>query len=281
MCILCNVYAIAHACEKLPRTAEDLLHDVYNYFCHSAKRQSELKEFQYFTETEPHKLLRASQTRWLSLHSCVIRLIEQWDALLHYFQMAVQRDNLLVTEKILSLMQNPIWKLYYFFLEFVLPKFTGLNLMFQSAKVSIHCLHASFVAIYKEFLSCYLKEAYWKHTPLQDIDPSSHVNLLPLPGMYMGTKVALCLPSREYQNRAPDVQYFLKRVQEFYIEAVVNRLLQTILPWHQPQRINTIKSLQHRQKDTQHEQQCACVIKNICPIHNTNKIKLWPITKNN
>ena len=60
---------------------------------------------------------------------------------------------------------------------------------------------------------------------------------------------------------------------------VVNRLLQTILPWHQPQRINTIKSLQHRQKDTQHEQQCACVIKNICPIHNTNKIKLWPITK--
>lgn len=35
----------------------------------------------------------------------------------------------------------------------------------------------------------------------------------------MGTKVALCLPSREYQNRGPDVQYFLKRVQEFYIEA--------------------------------------------------------------
>ena len=219
-CICHSAHLCAsHACEKLPRTAEDLLHDVYNYFCHSAKRQSELKEFQYFTETEPHKLLRTSQTRWLSLHSCVTRLIEQWDALLHYFQMAVQRDNLLVTEKILSSMQNPIWKLYYFFLEFVLPKFTGLNLMFQSAKVSIHCLHASFVAIYKEFLSCYLKEAYWKHTPLQDIDPSSHVNLLPLTGMYMGTKVALCLPSCEYQNKAPDVQYFLKRVQEFYIEA--------------------------------------------------------------
>jgi len=79
---------------------------------------------------------------------------------------------------------NPTWKLYYFFLDFVLPKFTGLNLMFQSAKASIHCLHLSFVAIYKEFLSWYLRESYWKLTPLQDIDPSSQVNLLPLTDGY-------------------------------------------------------------------------------------------------
>ena len=146
-------------------------------------------------------------------------MIEQWDALLQYFQAAAQKDNLLVTEKILSLMQNPIWKLYYYFLDFVLPKFNGLNLMFQSSKVSIHCLHASFVAIYKEFLSCYMKEAYWKQTPLQNIDPATTVNLLPLKSMYMGTKIALCLPLQLYMSRAPDVQYFLKKVQEFYIEA--------------------------------------------------------------
>ena len=35
----------------------------------------------------------------------------------------------------------------------------------------------------------------------------------------MGTKVALCLPSHEYQSRGTDVQYFLKHVQEFYNEA--------------------------------------------------------------
>ena len=52
----------SHTCEKLPKTAENLLHDVYNYFCHSAKRQCELKEFQYFTETELHKLVCGSQT---------------------------------------------------------------------------------------------------------------------------------------------------------------------------------------------------------------------------
>ena len=61
ICYSAHLYA-SNTCEKLPRTAEDLLHDVYNYFCHSAKRQSELKEFQYFTETELHKLVCGSQT---------------------------------------------------------------------------------------------------------------------------------------------------------------------------------------------------------------------------
>ena len=76
------------------------------------------------------------------------------------------------------------------------------------------------MAVYEEFLNCYLRESYWKLTPLQDIDPSSQVNLLPLSRMYMGTKIiALCLPTSEYQKRMPDVQYFLKHVQEFYIKA--------------------------------------------------------------
>ena len=37
-CICHSAHLCAsHACEKLPRAAEDLLRDIYNYFCHSAK----------------------------------------------------------------------------------------------------------------------------------------------------------------------------------------------------------------------------------------------------
>ena len=53
----------------------------------------------------------------------------------------------------------------------------------------------------------------------QDVDPSSQVNFLPLKSMYMGAKVALLLSNVEYIQRPSDVQYFLKRVQEFYVEA--------------------------------------------------------------
>ena len=37
--------------------------------------------------------------------------------------------------------------------------------------------------------------------------------------MYMGAKIALCLQTQEYRQKAPDVQHFLKCVQQFYIEA--------------------------------------------------------------
>ena len=106
------------------------------------------------------------------------------------------------------------------------------------------------MAIYKEFLSCYLKEPYWKLTPLEDIDPSSQVNMLPLTGMYMGTKVALCLPSHEYQNKGPDVHYFLKRVQEFYIEACTQ--IKRRFPIGDP----IIKMLQVLKPDVKHSDLC-------------------------
>ncbi len=40
--------------------------------------------------------------------------------------------------------------------------------------------------------------------------------------MYMGAKVTLLLTTAEYKNKSAmfmDLQYFLKKVQEFYIEA--------------------------------------------------------------
>ena len=82
-CICHSAHLCAsHACEKLPRTAGELMRDVYNYFSHSAKRQEQFRVVQHFCDMEQHKLLRPCQTRWLSLQSCVSRLIEQWDALI-------------------------------------------------------------------------------------------------------------------------------------------------------------------------------------------------------
>lgn len=38
------------------------------------------------TECKPHKVLKASQTRWVNLEACVNRLLEQYEALLSYFR---------------------------------------------------------------------------------------------------------------------------------------------------------------------------------------------------
>ena len=37
--------------------------------------------------------------------------------------------------------------------------------------------------------------------------------------MYMGAQVTLCLSKEEYKERAVDVQHFLRRAQDFFVEA--------------------------------------------------------------
>ena len=73
--------------------------------------------------------------------------------------------------------------------------------------------------MYRDILSCYMSDLHWRHQELKNIDPTSEVNMLPLSHMYMGAKVALLLTTAEYKERRVDMQYFLKKVQDFYIEA--------------------------------------------------------------
>ena len=77
--------AASYACLRLPKYIEDLCRNIYSHFSLSSKRQEVLKMFQMFAGVEPHKILAPGQTRWLSLHMCVKRLLEQWGALQLYF----------------------------------------------------------------------------------------------------------------------------------------------------------------------------------------------------
>ena len=87
-------------------------------FSHSAKR-SEYEKFQHFAQTEPRKLLKPAQTRWLSLEQCIQRIIEQWPALELYFEKSAESDRLVSSQNIFTALKNPIFKLYFYFLSFV------------------------------------------------------------------------------------------------------------------------------------------------------------------
>ncbi|RVE49702.1 hypothetical protein evm_005677 [Chilo suppressalis] len=67
----------SNACTKLSNSLEDLCRNVYNHFGRSPKNSAAFKEFQSFHEVKLHKILRACQTRWLSLQACVRRILEQ------------------------------------------------------------------------------------------------------------------------------------------------------------------------------------------------------------
>lgn len=67
---------------NLPKEEEDLYRYILNHFHCSSKRQGLHQQFQKFFNTEPHKILSASQTRCLSLMACVNRILKQYHAFL-------------------------------------------------------------------------------------------------------------------------------------------------------------------------------------------------------
>ena len=84
----CHIAALIanEACKVLPDELEDLTTDVWYYFQKSPRRLRQFEEFQSFEECKPHKLLKACQTRWLSLDACVNHFIEQYEALLSFLK---------------------------------------------------------------------------------------------------------------------------------------------------------------------------------------------------
>lgn len=126
----------SEACKVLPR-CEDLAREVYFFFfkC-SSKRRSEFIQFQIFLPVKPHKILHPSQTRWLSLNTVVQKLLEQWEPLklLLFFSEMWLTEKLVAAELIFNNLHDPFMKLYYYFLEWALPKFTSFNTYFQSDK---------------------------------------------------------------------------------------------------------------------------------------------------
>lgn len=114
---------VSEACKYLPRACEDLARNIYHFLKSSSKRQSELLQFQKFMDIEPHEILHPSQTRWLSLGAVVSRILEQWAALLLYFTDSYPSQRLISTEHIYLSLMDPFMKLYYHFLDWIIPIF--------------------------------------------------------------------------------------------------------------------------------------------------------------
>ena len=131
-CICHSLHLCAsEAAKSLPCHCEDLIRNIYSFFSHSAKRLHEFREFQSFCQTKPHKILHVSQTRWLSLHEAVARVVEQWRPLTLYFSGKVAEERLLSVQQISDKLQDPTMLCYFNFLDFILPKVNNCNKLFQ------------------------------------------------------------------------------------------------------------------------------------------------------
>ena len=132
--------ASTYAALKLPKGLEDLCRDIFAHFYRSSKRQDAYKEFQELFNVEPHQLLSPEQTRWLSLEACVNRILEQYEALKHYFVMAANEDPTHSNNRIVKSLHNKLNLAYLEFLSYQLQRFNAFNRLFQGESPLLHIL---------------------------------------------------------------------------------------------------------------------------------------------
>jgi len=134
----CHLSALVtnKACEKLPLSCEKLIKGVATYISGSAKRCAVLGEFQDFFNVERYQILKFSNTRWLSLQKCVVRLLENWEVLKNYFILAVVEDKSKSAKIILEYLNDNLIKAYLLFLKYSLNFLNNFNALFQSRNFS-------------------------------------------------------------------------------------------------------------------------------------------------
>ncbi|KAK3912905.1 Zinc finger BED domain-containing protein 5 [Frankliniella fusca] len=227
---ICHSLAIAasHACKKLPSNIEALVRRVGNYVSSSPKRSAILEEFQEFYHNEKLKLLNPSRTRWLVLQPCVVRLLDNMQALVEFFSLCAfedQKDREAPT--IVEELRNPFNKAYLLFLKYTLEHFNKVNALFQSEQVLVHKLQEASMTYLKQFCLNYMRDSVVPSVATIDVTHphfqkrledvylgpgvNDALNAIPLPECAGMTKEQL------EKRRDQDVEAFRKKCLDFYL----------------------------------------------------------------
>ena len=107
--------------------------DVDDFFVDKLfKRKEELHEFQDFTGTQQLNILKHCKTRSLNLERSVKRVLQQWQALLAYFDKESEEDNSARVQRLNKHLKGPLTKLFMHFLQYSLEFLSRFNTVFQS-----------------------------------------------------------------------------------------------------------------------------------------------------
>lgn len=171
----CHSFALcaSHACFHLPSFLEQFLRDVCCYFARSSKRNHQFQLIQDIVHSPKHRMLKMSQTRWLSRGQVITRIIEQWDALKLFFEAEMRTESVKFdgAGEIYKTLVNCGTKHMLLFFNYIIGKVEKMNLEFQSEYFRLGSLYAIIADEYRSILAMFIKEDVVLTKKLDDIDP--------------------------------------------------------------------------------------------------------------
>ena len=216
-CHVANLCAQAACDALLPDNFEDWLQRIVYFFERLPKRKAAFGIVQQRCGVPKHSLIKPVTTRWLSLHSCLERMIEQWDALYEYFTTCDDVRKLANVIDWVELMARPESKAYILFLHEALSLFVNFNLKFQSASVMVHELCNEQAKLHRLLLlNCVkpsvVRAAGCNVSKEMCIDLEADGNRLPSKDIVILTSVLAILKDLPHDRQ----KRFLRRVRAFY-----------------------------------------------------------------
>ncbi|XP_046689130.1 uncharacterized protein LOC124375050, partial [Homalodisca vitripennis] len=173
-----------------------------------------------FFQEEIHKILSPAVTRWLSLKSCVDRVIEQFQPLKAYLLTASVEDPSNTVDSMLAAMNNQFIYLYLEFMSYVLGMLTDFNVMFQSETPLLHRLRPEVHKMLQDLCTNYMDLNYIKNTPIMSIEHSNPRHFLQLEQIYLGIQATETFNELKKNAEKKDIEVFLKSILSFYVELV-------------------------------------------------------------
>ncbi|XP_025206232.1 uncharacterized protein LOC112602391 [Melanaphis sacchari] len=127
--------ATSQACaETVPRHLDFLISESYNWFSKSTLRQQSYKDlYKCMNENhEPLKIVQACNTRWLSIETAVVRIIDQWNELKLHFEISRSKEKCYSAEMLYTLYRDEHNLAYLLFLRPLLGEIQRVNKLFES-----------------------------------------------------------------------------------------------------------------------------------------------------
>ncbi|XP_060125518.1 uncharacterized protein LOC118081198 [Zootoca vivipara] len=219
---ICYLVQLATGCAiraaQVP--VEDILVRIYTHFDKSAKRCEISKDFVDFTDSDHLELLRDCSTRWLSLLTCIQRVLNQWDALKAYFGSLEEVEKSAKLRDLAGHLADPVVKIYFLFLAAALKPFSEFNIAFQSEEVQIHRLEEEMCRLIKKILGFLIPARTMMDVPLREVNYGEG-HQLPDEDLFIGADTKAFMRSTELPVSAE--KKIFQTVRRFY-EAVLQKM---------------------------------------------------------
>lgn len=151
------------------------------------------------------KILSPASTRWLSMKECVDRVLNQFVALKHYFELEKFSEPSRMIDSIVDTFNNVFFPVYLHFMSYVLGLLCRFNKLFQSETPLIHRLKPEVISLLKTLGSNFANIACLSDPFSADLDLAN--NLLDVEKIYLGSETEKRMTELRKNDRIPEASF--------------------------------------------------------------------------